>query len=196
MRRSKIVPASPTGFSREQDFTSPFPQAKQPKEQKISNSKIKSIIKKSHQEDDSTVSITSPPAHLPSSTPMLNGHHSQNGDHAMNGVDQIPEMYSPPLPLPPTPEPLCQVQTTGVKSPPPPTPPLEIAVNTQVQNQTVEPTGEIVTESSKEEKNAQKVQYYIIPSPVPLSEKDNRENSQQHKTTSKIILSTITFFIY
>ena len=51
MRRSKIVPASPTEFSREQDFTSPFPQAKQPKEQKISNSKIKSIIKKSHQED-------------------------------------------------------------------------------------------------------------------------------------------------
>ena len=172
MRRSKIVPASPTGFPREQDLMFPFPQTdKQEKERSISPRKKPSPpVKKSRTETDHSATITPPPPPLPTSPPLLNGH-SHNGDTIRNGHNQqngLREVISPPLPLPPTPEPASSGQLTGIKSPPPPSPPMQLGrdEDSEVEKVTTKASSDKILNNEKEE---QKVRYFIIPSPGPSS---------------------------
>ena len=173
MRRSRIVPSSPTGFPREQDLMFPFPQEKESsKDSKLTP--VKDVQRPS--KDDHAIR-TPPPS------PMMNGHNGGNEHVFTNGrnddQDEIPETTSPPLPLPPTPEPsshLLPSSVNGVKSPPPPSPPIPGEQN--AQRQSTESNSETNSiKEAKEDKEQQKVRYYIIPSPAPSSPKQEKENS-------------------
>ena len=175
MRRSKIVPASPTGFPREQDLMFPFPQNGQEENTTSKTSKKKPSsspsVKQPRTETDHSAVITPPPPPLPSTANMINGH-SQNGDAITNGHGQrngTREIVSPPLPLPPTPEPASNIPLYNVKSPPPPSPPIpnDQEIDAEVEQATEKNGGDNKISDENEEKEAQKVRYFIIPSPGP-----------------------------
>ena len=174
MRRSRIVPASPTGFPREQDLMFPFPQnGQQEKETPKKKPSPSPSVKKPRTETDHPSMISPPPPPLPSSSNLTNGH-SHHEDSITNGHDPrngIREIVSPPLPLPPTPEPASNVPQADIKSPPPPSPPMPIDqdIDAEVERTTRKNTRDTKVNNGDEEKEEQKVRYYIIPSPGPSS---------------------------
>ena len=195
MRRSKIVPASPTGFPREQDLMFPFPQKEEKESTKNDkNTRAKDVLRQTIDDHTMPTTITPPP--------LLNGHNTQNGANIItNGClnddkDEIPETTSPPLPLPPTPEPSSQVlpsTVNGVKSPPPPSPPIPLMQTGEqsTHRQFEEPIHSV--KESKEDKEEQKVRYYIIPSPAPSSPRQQKEVSPPQRKGINIEISECVF---
>ena len=187
MRRAKIVPLSPTGFPREQDLMFPFPQTitntktpdKEHKKKAAKHRHTPEQTQPSTTRPETTTAVSPPPPPPQSSELMLNGH---GGDLNMAGVEDerdntgVREVCSPPLPLPPTPEPSLQQQfqaIPGIKSPPPPSPP---TLTPSHQGQEQQDRKEIVEDSTQSnldnvngDKETQKIRYYIIPSPAPSS---------------------------
>ena len=186
MRRAKIVPLSPTGFPREQDLMFPFPQTNS--NAKTPDKEHRKKAKHRHTPEETQPSTTKPETKTPFSPPppplksselMLNGH---GGDPNWAGVEDgqddtgVREVCSPPLPLPPTPEPSLQQQfqaIPGIKSPPPPSPPTFLSSH---QGQEQQDRKEVVEDSTQTnldnvngDKETQKIRYYIIPSPAPSS---------------------------
>ena len=192
MRRAKIVPLSPTGFPREQDLMFPFPQ---PKSNPVSPEKeIKNRTKAKYRhpqdqaqhsgmEHQTTMIASPPPPPPPSHQTMLNGHSGDKDLKRENGEDErdnarTRDVCSPPLPLPPTPEPSIPSipsHQAGIKSPPPPSPPT-FSPSQCTPNQEEHDRKSISEDATKtnldgvkSDNDAQKIRYYIIPSPAPSS---------------------------
>ena len=137
MRRAKIVPLSPTGFPREQDLMFPFPQTdantKTPDKEHKKKAKLRHTPEQNQPtttKPETKTAVSPPPPPPQPSELILNGH---GGDLNRAGVEddrdntRVREVCSPPLPLPPTPEPSLQQQVEaipGIRSPPPPPPPI------------------------------------------------------------------------
>ena len=186
MRRAKIVPLSPTGFPREQDLMFPFPQTKTNSETPDKEHKKKAKHRHTPEQtqpsltkSESTKAVSPPPPPPQSSELMLNGH---RGELNKAGVEDerdntgVREVCSPPLPLPPTPEPSLQQQfqaIPGIKSPPPPSPPTlpppHQGQEQQHRKEIVEDSTQTNLENVNGDKETQKIRYYIIPSPAPSS---------------------------
>ena len=182
MRRAKIVPLSPTGFPREQDLMFPFPQTdantKTPDKEHKKKAKLRHTPEQNQptttKPETKTAVSPSPPPPQPSEI-MSNGHGGEDVEDQRDNTG-VREACSPPLPLPPTPEPSLQQQfqaIPGIKSPPPPSPPT-FPPSHQVQEQ--QDRKEIIEESTQAnldnvngDKETQKIRYYIIPSPAPSS---------------------------
>ena len=184
MRRAKIVPLSPTGFPREQDLMFPFPQTKtdiktpdKEHKKKAERSHTPGQTQPSATKPETKTAVSPPPPPPQSSAIMLNGH--GNGLNRPDVEDErdntgVREVCSPPLPLPPTPEPSLQQQfqaIPAIKSPPPPSPP---TLPPPHQGQEQQDRKEIVEDSTQSnldnvngDKETQKIRYYIIPSPAP-----------------------------